>query len=330
MWGHLSPALGLQNAAQSYDTVHSTLQNTRYSQPCFIAIRFYSPAYSFVVHVSQKNGRSVMYSIHDYFRMFLAVSILLFTFLIAQTQESNNRKELSSLVSDFDGLTVSYLSHSPNLSIAKGPNYIVEALDYNIGIFQDDGSFVSVETLNNFFSGVYSGNPDQCKVIYHPQLNRYFLLALGDQYYLIAFTETNDPTGNWIKFKSDASLNDGNSSNLHPEEPDIGFNDNYLLITSNQYTSSNAFVYGKIRAFRFSDLLQGNYSDYTDFWDLQNADGTIVHSFRAAQHRSSSTDAYLVNTNNLGGDFITLWKLYEDGNQNLQIQRAASFTVEAY
>ena len=231
----------------------------------------------------------------------------------------------AGLTNDFGGKQVSYPDPavSPNLSIAKGPNYLIEAVHRAFTVFDENGNQVYYKILKTFFSQQYSGNeyPSQCKVFYHSGLNKFFLLALVEKKYLVAFTD--DPTGSWTKFASDVSD--------YPKDPDFGFNQDYLYITSDLHISSGSFFKVHIRVYKFSDILNGNYANFTDFDNLQNENGTFVKSIRIAHHLTQSANAYLMNNQPLGdSDFLTFWRIYEDAGQNLLIERISTLNIMLY
>ena len=217
--------------------------------------------------------------------------------------------QADTLVRDFQGFQYTYW-YPPDPQIAAGNDHVVVAVNGGFRIFLKDGTLLYDNTLTGFFSPLYpdSGSVFDPKVTYDPLVDRWYVLAVYVSYspersfYYLAVSQTSDPMGGWYYYKLDATL-DGSTPTSHlADYPDLGFNDRWIVLTSNQFTFSWNYRYGKVRFLRKSEALTGNITGWVDFWgsDLD----TYTYTIRPIRSMEFVERFYLVKRR---GSYLTVW-----------------------
>ena len=148
--------------------------------------------------------------------------------------------------------------------------------------------------------------------------------------YLLAVSTSNDPTQSWNTYNLDAKFDGSDSS--WSDYPGLGFDNNAIYITSNQYSlplnySTSIPLYSRVRVIPKTQLYAGGVFSYTDFWNFTYGDGTNATNVVPAHDFGSPTGGYLMST--YGGASVYLWKVTNPlSNPTLGIQ--AIFAVASY
>ena len=157
----------------------------------------------------------------------LTIIVLLFTEMFSQS-------------ASFQGISFTG-TRPPDPVIAAGPNHIVIAVNSKISFYTKTGTLVNSIGLNSWFSSVSPpGEPFDPKVIYDQFSSRFVVIALsrnGDftqSSYLVAASQSSDPTSGWYFYNLNARLDDTTNSNNWADFPGLGYNEEAIYITSNQ------------------------------------------------------------------------------------------------
>ncbi len=216
-------------------------------------------------------------------QLFLSVSAVLLIFSAVTVRGQS----IGPLSANFEGIGYTG-KNPPDPSIAVGPNYVVEVVNSEFVVFDKSSSRTVAYSSNlaDFFND-QSDNIYDCKVVFDQYSQRYVLLTLADNgsntgYYLLAVSEGTDPNPSlWYKYKLDASIDGSQTSDLRADYPGLGYDQNCVYITSNQYTfpaNGDAFQYAKIRILKKSQIYSGvtPTAPFTDFYDLEAGPKTRV------------------------------------------------------
>ena len=179
-----------------------------------------------------------------------------------------------NLVQKFQGQTGT-VAPPPDPVIAVGTNYIVEAVNTTFAVYDKTGLLKYNKDFSTLFEvSVTLDELTDPKVIYDQYSQRYVMLILRVSAnkqigaYLIAVSETSDPTGNWYCYSSNATLDGSTPTTNGPDYPGLGYDDQAIYVTSNQisnYAYGNTFEYAKIRIFNKSQLYSHSTVTYSDF-----------------------------------------------------------------
>ncbi|HKI47073.1 MAG TPA: hypothetical protein VKA08_17215 [Balneolales bacterium] len=230
---------------------------------------------------------------------------------------SSSSTTQATLNENFQGITQWDNKTPPDPVIAAGPNYVIEAVNLAFAIFDKSGNKVSQTDFSTLFGSLADNvSLTDPKVIYDQYSQRYVMLLLGYSatyqkgVYLIAVSQSSNPTGSWYTYSSDATLDGSTSTSNAPDYPGLGYDSNAIYVSSDQisdYGGGN-FDYAKIRIFDKSQLYNDQTLTYTDFTKMTDNYG-YVRTIKPAQHFGTTSSAYLLNTERLGGSSVTLWRI---------------------
>ncbi len=236
-------------------------------------------------------------------------------------QKKFNYIQSNTLSANFQGISESdntnwqYI-YPPDPVIAAGNNYVVEVVNLLLAVYDKSGNNKLKEDLETFFNN-FTDNLTDPKIIYDQYSQRWVLLLLAyneanmTSDYLVAVSQTSDPTGQWYKYSLNAMLNGNTNSNLYADYPGLAYDNNAVYITSNQWTSmkSGYFEYAKIRILNKSQLYSGQTANYTDFYNMQNSNSSTVFTIKPAHNFGTISSEYLINTASGGGNYLSLWRI---------------------
>ena len=175
----------------------------------------------------------------------------------------------------FPALEDNGLVSPPGTMGAVGPNHVMTTLNSQIRIQDRQGGVLSTVELNTFWATI--GFPDvfSPKVVYDPYANRWILTALADAPFilgtnifntfsssvLLAVSETDDPTGNWFRYRVFAD----EFGNNWGESLNIGFNKHWIVVSANMYTAnfSSTFAGVHVYAFDKANVLTNGLGNHT-------------------------------------------------------------------
>lgn len=221
------------------------------------------------------------------------------------------------LSSSFAGIGFTGL-RPPDPHIAVGPNHIIATVNSNWAIFDKSGTKLFEVGAFSWFSPVNSVNfVFDPKVIYDEYNERWILLyhAVGfsSNYsrWLIAASQTSEPTGCWYLYSLDNRLNGSEiSSPMNwADYSDISTDGTYTYLSGNQFQfSPTTFDYVKVRALRNSELYSGAVLNWVDYWNLYQTNGDFAFTMRPAyNHGSLPPYQYFANSHWPEDDQVTVW-----------------------
>lgn len=244
-----------------------------------------------------------------------------------------------SNITNFAGIT--YTSWiPPDPTIAVGPNHIVVMVNSSIAIYNKSGTLLSGPTaLSTWFSGLSLGSVFDPKVVYDNHSGRWITMAVTDDdasasAYLVSVSSNSDPTGSWVDWSLDADVDGSTASSNWADYPQIGFDENAVYITSNQFPfAGGSSVYSKLRILKKSELYGAGPSvTWSDFWNYQNADGTKVFTWQPVHTLTTGAGKeWLVNTESrLSGDAITLYSVTNPMAATPTLTREATIAISSF
>lgn len=199
----------------------------------------------------------------------------------------------------------------PDPVLAVGDTYIVAATNSEIAVYTRNGGRVFAQDWAAFFQAAdpqgavdFTSDP---KVFYDARARRFFVMILGLQTggqgggvngsnYLIAVTQTDDPTQVWRKFLSETTANSSWS-----DYPGFGFDDNALYITANYFNNNTGqFAFAGLRVYpkaQFLGVLPPQTLAFTQTLDLRegNDTGPLAFTVQPAISLDATTTEWLVS-----------------------------------
>ena len=217
-------------------------------------------------------------------------------------------------------------------AIAVGPNHVIVLSNAQFAVYTRAGALISLKQNSQIFP-TDAGVNSSPKCYYDAAGGRFVILAAQAQYpsaYMnVAVSQTSDPTGNWWMYHLDWTVDGSTPTGNWGDWPNLGYDDNAIYITANQFSFSNIYQYSKVRVLSKSQLFIGETAAWTDFANLRNADGTSAFCLSPGQMLSSSASEYLLNNIPSGGKSVTLWRI-DNAPSTPTLTRVATVSISAY
>lgn len=228
----------------------------------------------------------------------------------------------------------------PDPIIAVGPNHVVVMVNSSWAIYSKTGTQQYITTLDNWFSSLSPpGSIFDPWVFYDPHAGRWVMLATAvnssanQSVYLISVSDDNDPSGSWWSWSIDATVNGSTPTSNWGDYPKIGFDSSFAVyITANMFSFSGSYQYAKIRVIRKSELYwsgSGSSLTWSDWWNMQNEDGSTAFTIQPVNTLSSSPYEFLVNTDHwASGNGVSVWRMTKTWPPTLT--RAGTVNIGSY
>ena len=208
----------------------------------------------------------------------------------------------------------------PDTMGAAGVDHFVELINGRYSVYRkSDGVRVDTATLNNFWTlagAPPTGNAFDPRVVYDPHARRFYAVAVDNgtnaNSFLIAISDSSDPTQGWTAFKIDSDSDDSNWADF----PMIGYNPEAVYVSANMAPLTAGQTRMGFMILPKSDLLQPapSIANMTLLEDVPRPPGTNALSPQLA-----------VDASNLIGLNTTLPVLMHDFGANT-IYRAEIFS----
>jgi hypothetical protein len=173
-------------------------------------------------------------------------------------------------VATFLGLADTGTSIPPDTQGTVGAGHIMTTLNTQVRIHDKTGSAISTVSLNTFFSSVdATANVFDPNIRYDSFNDRWIFVATANpeaatSEFLIAVSQTSDPTGSWNMYKVDCDSTDINWCDY----PSVGFNKNWVVVTLNMFPiAAGNYAGDDIYAFDKSKLYAGTSAAFSKFTD---------------------------------------------------------------
>ncbi|HLI46945.1 MAG TPA: hypothetical protein VKU94_07115 [Geobacterales bacterium] len=157
-----------------------------------------------------------------------------------------------TLVNSFGGIQEKYglydNGYPSDVNLAAGSNYIVEAVNTEIGVFDKLGNLIKPQILNDLFNFPINDNVGDPRVLYDWQSQRWFISAIDFNTGIVklAVSKTSDPTGAWWIY----TLNQ--EQGYCPDFDSIGFSSDKVALTANVYPNcTSSYISDHVRIWIF-------------------------------------------------------------------------------
>lgn len=234
---------------------------------------------------------------------------------------SNQQYEVSSgdfvLSNNFVGVPDQGYYIPPDPILAVGPTHIIAMVNSRFRIMTKAGVVEKTIEASSWYSSTLSGaDPFDPKVIYDQFSKRWVMvwLHLGSStgYFLVSVSDDSIPTGVWHNYAFNSSLNGTTNAGNWGDYQGVGYDENAIYITSNQFTFSSAWNYVKLRIINKSELYASTPGvvNYKDLWDIKTSGGVGIFGLRPSRTMSPSSTYYLAcRSPYVTGNYFLLYKL---------------------
>ncbi len=203
----------------------------------------------------------------------------------------------------------------PNPALAAGPQHLVALTNGTFTVLDKDGNVLTQASLFDFFTPVVQAGDFMTDPRVLFDSGRFWITVASRRnnpfaaFFLLAVSQTADPTGDWTFYALDAARDNETPTNNFADLPSIGSDNNAIYLTANMFDASDlSFRGAKIRVLAKSPLLAGQEPTFFDFSDLQNLGGRVFH-LQAAQSLDSSAAGFVVNSHFPSSCNLTVWRV---------------------
>ena len=195
------------------------------------------------------------------------------------TKSNRMLTEAPSLLNNFRGnLRGNGIPMDNTMAVSRN-GFVVSAINSSIIFAMPDGDITFTRGFADFYKvlglGTRMFDP---RIIYDPEQNRFIVVCLhgsdpNTSYLCIAFSQTEDPNGEWhfYKIKGDV-LDDG----VWFDFPNIAVSKEDLYIGGNMFSDDNGFRYSMIIQISKDDAYQGKEITWKYYDRVRNVDGGLV------------------------------------------------------
>ncbi|MFH0736837.1 MAG: YCF48-related protein [bacterium] len=234
----------------------------------------------------------------------------------------NNTDKVTSgdfiLTKNFQGVQDQGMYIPPDPYLAVGPNHIVAVVNSRFRILDKSGVVQkTIEGSSWYQSTLANSDPFDPKVIFDHYSNRWVMVWLNvgtsSSYFLISVSDDADPNGVWYNWKLPSNYNGSTSAGNWSDYQGVGYDQNAIYITSNQFSFAGSFNYAKIRIISKTDLYAATPGviNFKDLWDIKTpSPNTNVFGLRPTRNYDNSGEYYLVNNSPyVTGTYFVVYRL---------------------
>ena len=201
----------------------------------------------------------------------------------------------------------------PDNAFAVGPNHVMTSVNMNFSIWDKEGNLLKTIDGVQWFSQIapapeVAGDP---QVIYDHYEDRWFFLFMGinsgiqQASNLICYSDDDNPLGTWFMYRLPTTT--------WGDYPHVGYDDQGIYISTNNFTFSGSFLYVQLRILNKSELYasNGGILSYTDIWNISLPTiSTDVFTLQPAISYTPGNNAAYFAWNNTGfANYYALYKL---------------------
>ena len=201
----------------------------------------------------------------------------------------------------------------PDPTMAVGPNHVMVLTNGAVGIkiYDKQGTLLKSINSTQFWSSVYPSQDGDPQIIYDHYAGRWVMvfmqiddaaLKAGD---LIAYSDDEDPFGTWYMYRL--------PNNLWGDFPQIGFDEEAIYITTNNFSFGGEGQYVKLRILSKAEFYASNAGPltYKEIWDIRipSNPASKVFNLRSSFQYSPAGGHYFMFANRSGGNFYSVYKL---------------------
>lgn len=228
-------------------------------------------------------------------------------------------------------------STSPDCRIAANADNLLAVVGGTLAVFDRSGrQRLRCNLLEIFCPLIGDADIFNPQVVYDPFRNRWVVAACANSpaglmdghhsWFLLAYSQSGNPMGDWWVWALDAKMDGGIKTGHLADSLNLAVDNHCFYLTANMFGGQGQFLYAKLRVLNRKEIEIGGVLHGWDFWELRNADGTLVFSLQPAVNLRAAGVQYLLNATN-DGLGLTLWSFMQPPRQNPMLSRRYIPTV---
>lgn len=224
-------------------------------------------------------------NIHDLYKSSALSSALQFDEAVAGPQSADIDSTI--LLKSFEGIPQTN-SIPPDPYVAVGPDHVLAVVNSSFRIYDKNGTVLKTIDANRWFRNVLTdAGPFDPKVIYDHFNQRWVMVWLNQSdeakssHLLISVSDDSDPTGEWYNWAIRGNVNGSIVVDNWSDYQGVGFDNQALYITSNQWSFGGEYQYSKIRIIDKAQLYSSTPGqlDWLDIWNIKSGYPNGQNSF---------------------------------------------------
>lgn len=208
----------------------------------------------------------------------------------------------------------------PDPHIAVGTNHVMATVNSNFAIWDKEGNLLKTINADLWYASTLSGvGAFDCKILFDHFDNRWIMVWLDQKdnpargYYLLSVSANENPLGTWYNWALPSTLNGTTTVSNWGDYQGVGFDDEAIYLTSNQFQFNGSFQYSKLRIIPKAQLYANTAGEckWFDIWNISYPTGVTGKPFtlRPSISYDTNTPFYILNAPSGGGNFISLYKV---------------------
>ncbi|MBM2840241.1 MAG: hypothetical protein HW412_769 [Bacteroidetes bacterium] len=207
----------------------------------------------------------------------------------------------------------------PDPHIAVGPNHIIAIVNSTFRIYDKSGNILKTINCGAWLNSALPGvGPSDPKVDYDHFAGRWVMswietddISRGT--YLVSVSDDDNPIGIWYNYALPSTLNGTTNSGFWADYQGMGFDNQAVYLTSNQFSFSGFAQYVKIRIIPKAALYAntGGSVGWMDLWDVRDQPGgNRIFTLRPAITFGVPGVFYLIaNSRFITSTYFTLYRI---------------------
>ncbi|MBZ0198364.1 MAG: T9SS type A sorting domain-containing protein [Ignavibacteriaceae bacterium] len=207
----------------------------------------------------------------------------------------------------------------PDPYVAAGPTHIVATVNSSFAIWDKEGNLVKTINADAWYSSVLPGvGAFDPKVLYNHFAKRWIMVwlhqndATQQSYYLFSVSDDSIPTGTWYNWALPSNQNGSTVVSNWGDYQGVGFDEDGVYISSNQFQFGGSYQYVKIRVIPTAQLLANNAGkvEWNDLWNISYPSSpSKVFNIRPSVSYGGGDGFYLLHAPGGGGNFMSVYKI---------------------
>ncbi len=209
----------------------------------------------------------------------------------------------------------------PDPHVAVGPNHIIACVNTAFAVYDKQGNQLAFLSADSWISPVISSGAFDPQILYDHYLGRWFMLwdwqdnASQQAYFIISYSDDDNPLGTWYMYLMDAKVNGTSSSGTWGDYPQIGYDENAIYINSRSFTFAGFYQYNRLRILDKNQLYasNGGQVNWSDIWNIrtpgQGSGGQALDVIHPVYSYTPGSGSYFFWANRSGANYYCVFQI---------------------
>jgi hypothetical protein len=209
----------------------------------------------------------------------------------------------------------------PDPILAVGPHHVVAAVNSTFRIFDKNGNILKTIDADLWYDQVLTGASTFDPIVMYDHFDQRWIMVMlhvddakKTAVVFLSVSDDNNPLGIWYHWPLPAHMLGDSVVSNWTDYARVGFDDDAIYITGNQFGFTTNFAYSKLRIVLKAQLYANTARSivWKDFWDFRDPDNleAVIFGLRPSIIFGHPGKQFLLNDSPYFlGTFFTLWTL---------------------